>query len=370
MYRNAWRHRSPHCIASRYCRALRFFINNCKFILDHYWLGCQSLDLECFYVIGEVAMFGLDKKKLFLLSSICLLGFSAFAFSSGEKDAIDKRVSKYIQENPSAVYKAMVTYQQQQEQQLNSAKEKAIRGNKKDFFANGVSPVMGNPKGEITVVEFMDYQCGHCKVMGTILRDAIKERPKNVRVVIKQLPIFGKVSEYAARAALASTKQGKFFKLHHDLLNWKPRSKRQKNITEKIVDRIAKDAGVDVAKMKVDMQDKKYNKELKDTKRLAQMVGLRGTPYVIVADKSGKQIVPISGGVQKEQLLQMIDSMLDEYNSGKKDAKKDKVASAKNDASNKVASNKVASNKVAKVAAKSKDIKAKPTAKAKPAAKV
>ena len=62
-------------------------------------------------------MFRLDKKKLFLLSSICLLGFSAFAFSSGEKDAIDKRVSKYIQENPSAVYKAMVTYQQQQEQQ-------------------------------------------------------------------------------------------------------------------------------------------------------------------------------------------------------------------------------------------------------------
>ena len=79
-------------------------------------------------------------------------------------------------------------------------------------------PIAGNPKGNVTVVEFFDYQCSHCMSMAPVIAAIIQANP-NVRVVFKDLPIRGAMSEFAARAALAANKQGKYYSLNHALLS-------------------------------------------------------------------------------------------------------------------------------------------------------
>jgi protein-disulfide isomerase len=87
------------------------------------------------------------------------------------------------------------------------------------FAAGGLlyragDPIAGNPKGKVTLVEFFDYQCGHCIDMAPVIGEIIKANP-NVRVIFKEFPIRGPVSDYAARAALAANKQGKYYQFSH-----------------------------------------------------------------------------------------------------------------------------------------------------------
>ena len=147
-------------------------------------------------------MFKFDKKKVLLLSGLCLFALSGHAFSESDKKKIDEQVGAYLEKNPESVYQALVSYQQKQEMQAQLALENSIRDLSDEFFANPVSPILGNPKGSITAVEFQDYQCGHCKRMGKTVEKMVANNPEDLRVVVKQMPIFGKISEYAARAAL------------------------------------------------------------------------------------------------------------------------------------------------------------------------
>src|SRR5690606_21617073 len=94
----------------------------------------------------------------------------------------------------------------------------AIKTHFKELTQDPQSPVLGNPKGNVILVEFLDYQCGHCKSMSPVVSELIKSN-KDLRVVIKELPIFGPSSNFAALAAIASTKQGqdKFQAFHKAL---------------------------------------------------------------------------------------------------------------------------------------------------------
>ena len=108
-------------------------------------------------------------------------------------------------------------------------------------------------------------------------------------------------------------KQGKFKEMHEALLAWEPSGsgKKQKPMREKDIDKLAKGLDLDVKQLKEDMHDKAFNKELKDVKRLAQVVGLRGTPYFIFADKSGKHIINVPGGLSDDDFQRTIDMLLD-----------------------------------------------------------
>jgi protein-disulfide isomerase len=159
--------------------------------------------------------------------------------------------------------------------------------------------VAGNPKGNITVVEFFDYQCSHCMSMAPVIASIIKANP-DVRVVFKDLPIRGPLSKFAARAALAAQKQDKYYQVSHALLT------TNQPLSEETVIKIAKSTGLDINKLKKDMKSASISNTLNANEKLAQELKLTGTPafYIGKTDAKNKNDVSFVLGEMSEDELQ------------------------------------------------------------------
>ena len=141
-----------------------------------------------------------------------------------------------------------------------------------------MSHVAGNPNGDVSLVEFFDYNCGYCR---QALPDVVKlvNDDGKVRLVLKELPIFGDNSEAAAKLALASNKQGKYFEMHQKLFSEPGKANKEKAL------RIAKELGLDVDQLQKDAEDPDIKKALDEAKDLAQKLGLQGTPLYLIGDR-------------------------------------------------------------------------------------
>ncbi|HEX7791238.1 MAG TPA: DsbA family protein, partial [Afipia sp.] len=152
------------------------------------------------------------------------------------------------------------------------------------------NPVLGNPQGDITIVEYFDYQCPYCKKISPVLDQVVNEDNK-VRLVLKDWPILGEPSGYAARLVLAAKHQNKYEAAHRALIV------KVGRLTEAVIDETLTQAGVDVAKAKADLAAHKpaIDALLKRNNEQAQAFGFRGTPAFVV----GTFRVP--GGLTAEQ---------------------------------------------------------------------
>lgn len=150
------------------------------------------------------------------------------------------------------------------------------------LFHQANDPVAGNPAGKITVVEFFDYQCSHCVNMASTMQAIIKKNP-NVRVVYKEFPIRGPMSEVAARAALAANKQGKYYPFSHALLT-SNLVLNENNMTD-----IAKSIGLDVSKWKKDINSKSVKSQIQATYDLARELNITGTPAFFIGKTDEKK---------------------------------------------------------------------------------
>lgn len=169
------------------------------------------------------------------------------------------------------------------------------------LFHQSGDPVAGNPNGKVTVVEFFDYQCPHCIDMGPVMDEIIKKNP-DIRVVYKEFPIRGPVSDLAARAALAANKQGKYHEFSSKLLQ------QGKSLTQDAVYQTAKDVGLDVNKLKTDMNNKEISDQLKNNMKLGQNLKLFGTPAFFIGKTDAKgKINYVPGQMDQAQLQGMID---------------------------------------------------------------
>lgn len=200
------------------------------------------------------------------------------SFDTTQTQAIEKIVHDYLVNNPEVLVEASQALQQQQMEQQQQKAKQAITDNAKELI-NGGSPVAGNADGAVTLVEFLDFQCPHCKSMGPVIDQLISDN-KDLRVVVKVLPIFGDTSVYAAKAAIAANKQGKYFEFHDNMLKSKGR------LNENLILSIAKQSGLDVDQLKKDMDSDAVAKELAETQQLAQQLGIMGTPAFIVTSTS------------------------------------------------------------------------------------
>ena len=169
-----------------------------------------------------------------------------------------------------------VIKQREQQQQLAVSRE-AVSKNKEALFNNPNSPVLGNPKGDVTVVEFYDYACGYCKMAQAAVKDVLTT-DKNVRFIAKEFPILGEGSVIAARAALASIKQKKFPEFHEVLMN------HRGALSETTVMELAQRTGLDTGKLKSDMADKAVDDMIAENRKLGSELGVRGTPMFIIGD--------------------------------------------------------------------------------------
>lgn len=180
----------------------------------------------------------------------------------------------------------------QMEEQVAQAKKRddLIKTRKKDLTADADSPVAGNPKGDVTIVEFYDYNCGYCKIQAPTLKKAVEE-DGNVRWVFKDKPFLRPESSIAAKASIAAARQGKHLNLHMALMTLK------KPIdSEAVVFEAAEKAGLDVAQLKKDMADKAVSDALARSLKLAEDLGIQGTPFMVIGDQT------FPGAVQESQI--------------------------------------------------------------------
>jgi protein-disulfide isomerase len=187
-------------------------------------------------------------------------------------------VRNYLTKNPEILVEMTTELDKRQAEQQQVTQQKAISENAEALFRSPLSYTGGNPNGDVTVVEFFDYNCGFCK---RALPDLVKlvDNDDKVRIVLKELPIFGEESEAAAKAALAAMKQGKYFEMHQKLFTEPGKADKAKAL------RIANELGLDVPQLEKDMEDPSTQKALDESRELAQKLGLQGTPLYLIGDR-------------------------------------------------------------------------------------
>jgi len=227
-------------------------------------------------------------------------------FNTQQKEDIEQIIHDYLIENPAVLIEATKALQAQQQKEMVDRAHSVIQEHAQAIFSDPNSPIIGNPKGSVTLVEFFDYQCGVCKRMGPIIKNLIQKHPE-LRVVLKQWPIFGATSEYAAKAALASVRQNKFLPFYEALLDSKSR------LTEDSILAIARSKRLYVNKLRRDLQNPAFTEELDNNLKLAEALRLIGTPAFIIAstpngvyinDTDKTAFVP--GAASEEALSQLI----------------------------------------------------------------
>lgn len=173
------------------------------------------------------------------------------------------------------------------------------------LFHHAGDPIGGNPNGNITIVEFFDYQCPHCMNMAPVISGIIKKN-SNVRVVFKDYPILGPLSDFIARAALAAKMQGKYVEFNHALLS------SHGYLTEDGVFQIAQDVGINVAKLKKDMHSEAVTAQLNATNALAGQLNVMSTPTFFIGPTNAKDkehINYIPGGLSQTDMQSIINSI-------------------------------------------------------------
>ncbi len=222
-----------------------------------------------------------------LTSSLSLAASEASLSKTQKKDVEDVVRELLLKKEPDLVIKAAQEMQRRTEKEDSAKAQTAIAKNSKDLLHDPASPVAGNKKGDVTIVEFFDYTCGYCKVVQKSIKKLLKS-DKKLRLVLKEYPILGPTSMNTSKAALASAKQGKYLKFHEALMQSKGR------LTEKNVFSIAKDIGLDVDKLKKDMESEEISDALEANRNLAHKIGARGTPSFIIGEKLYPGALPVA----------------------------------------------------------------------------
>ena len=200
------------------------------------------------------------------------------AFSPEQRRDIEAIIKDYLINNPEVMVEIQTSLESKMEKIQNEKMQVSIKENAKELFQSASAPIAGNPKGDVTVIEFFDYNCGYCKKAFPELATVI-QKDKNVKVILKEFPILSKGSEEAAKVALAAKMQGKYWEFHRAILE----APGQAN--EATALKVAEKVGLDMPRLKKDMASAEVKTEIDDTRKLAQKMGIQGTPHFLVADR-------------------------------------------------------------------------------------
>jgi protein-disulfide isomerase len=221
---------------------------------------------------------------------ICLLAGSlaaaplagaADAVSPAQKSAIEQIIHDYILQHPELVIQALQSAEDKAKAEAEERVRATLVEKRQELLADPTSPIAGNPKGDVTVVEFFDYRCPYCKQVEPSLEALLRE-DREIRIIYKELPILGKDSVYATRVALAARKQAKYEAFHAAMMAAKGQ------IDEKIVLQVAASAGLDIERVKADMKSPEIDDIIQRNFDLAQALDIHGTPAFII----GGEMVP------------------------------------------------------------------------------
>jgi protein-disulfide isomerase len=213
---------------------------------------------------------------------------------AAELDEFEQRVREYLLKNPEVIMEALQILQQRQRAAEAENLKRTIAERGEEILHDPAAPVGGNPAGEVTLVEFFDYNCPYCRRVAPTVAE-LEQADPDLRLVYKEFPILGPGSQFAARAALASQRQGKYVPFHNALMQ------ATEQVTEEAVMATARKVGLDTEQLTADMQDPAIQGAIGRNLQLANALGITGTPSFIIGD----EVVP--GAVDLRTLQSLIE---------------------------------------------------------------
>jgi len=206
----------------------------------------------------------------------------AQSFSADQREEIGHIVKDYLVAHPEVIQDVKAKLEKRQQSAEAEKHRAAVVENKATIFTSPHQVVLGNPQGNVTMVEFFDYNCGFCKrALGDML-DLIKS-DSNLKFVLKEFPVLGEGSVEAARVAVAARMQDttgkKYIEFHQKLLGSRGAADKMRALA------VAKEVGFDMARIEKDMGSDEVKKTIEENMKLAEALGVNGTPSYVVGEE-------------------------------------------------------------------------------------
>ena len=210
------------------------------------------------------------------------LAASAQSFSDSQRGEIETIIKSYLLAHPEVLEDATNELSRRKAEADAKKHEETITENAETIYNSPRGVTLGNKDGDVTFVEFFDYNCGYCKRAMADMLDLLKEDPK-LKVVLKEFPVLSEGSVEAAKVAVAVRMQDpkKYLDFHQKLLGGRGPADKARAMAA------AKDAGLDTAKIEKDLASPEVKATIEENLKLAEDMGLNGTPSYVI----GKQIV-------------------------------------------------------------------------------
>ena len=222
------------------------------------------------------------------------LSASAQSFSDSQRGDIEAIVRNYLIAHPEVLEEAMAELSKRQSAAEAAKHEAAVANNADAIFNSPRGVTVGNKDGDVTFVEFFDYNCGYCKRAMIDMMELMKSDPK-LKVVLKEFPVLSAGSVEAAQVAVAVRMQDpsgkKYLDFHQKLLTGRGAADKARAMA------VAKEVGLDMAKLEKDLASAEVRNTLEENFKLAEAMGMNGTPSYVI----GKQVVIGAVGVGQPQ---------------------------------------------------------------------
>ncbi len=223
--------------------------------------------------------------RLFIAVCVAVLAFAlapvarADDLTPAQRSAVEKIVHDYLVQHPEVLQEAMQELEKRQTAAAAQKYKAAVKAHAKALFDSPDQVTLGNPKGDVTFVEFFDYNCAYCKRAMNDMLTLMKSDPK-LKVVLKEFPVLSNGSVEAAKVAVAVRMQApnKYLAFHQKLLGGRGQADEARALA------VAKEVGLDMDRLKKDMKSPEVEKTLKQDMGLAEALGLNGTPSYVIGD--------------------------------------------------------------------------------------
>lgn len=238
-------------------------------------------------------------KRIIISALLIVLPLAASAQISITEARVRELVRETILANPEILMEAIAILEERAAQDRVTASADIIAAQRQLLERDSNAPVLANPDGDVTIVEFFDYNCPYCRRAVPAVEGLIEADP-GIRLVYREWPILGEGSVFAARAALAARQQGFYEEFHWALMGMNGRAE------ERSVLRIAEEVGLDIDQLRADMEAPEVAEHIETSIRLADLLGITGTPTFILGDN----LVP--GAVEQDVLQRLVDEVREE----------------------------------------------------------
>jgi protein-disulfide isomerase len=207
----------------------------------------------------------------------------AQSFSPDHRGQIEQIIREYLLSHPEVLQEAMAELEKRQTLAEAEKHREGVKQHADMIFSSPRQITLGNPQGDVTLVEFFDYNCGYCKRAMVDMMDLVKADPK-LKFVLKEFPVLGEASTQAAQVAVAVRMQDKsggkkYLEFHQKLLGGRGQADKARALA------VAKEIGLDMTRLEKDMASEEVKITLQESFKLAEALGLNGTPsYVVGTD--------------------------------------------------------------------------------------